>query len=342
VGIVAPNDSTTTPESRSFEGSTDISLAGANSAYLYPSNPVDNDLGETAAGQPSVATDIHSCMTGSGESAKTYAILWSAQANAILMFTRTGAGAWSAAITVCSTSVNASVLPAAGAVPQPRIAAVGNLVHVVWSRLNQAAEPVQVAHVWSTDGGTTWIIGQSFVPQTKVNAAGVHRLQVALHSSGEVWLSCQKRNQDLSPRPIADHTSGVLVGFLPTTATASTAWVQPDPTYRADADADSGRGGELCIANAQGFLFGNSERNLLRAPSIFPLGSGKAYLSCVYVPAGVQQCQLYAVPIKVDTLVRWDLPSAAFNLIAGDVEPHSNVASLPWLNTNGYAGIALG
>jgi hypothetical protein len=65
-------------------------------------------------------------------------------------------------------------------------------------------------------------------------------------------------------------------------------------------------------------------------------------LSCVYSPHAVQQCQLYALPIKADTLVRWDLAAAAFNAYAGDENFHSNVAALSWVNANGYSGKALG
>lgn len=66
-------------------------------------------------------------------------------------------------------------------------------------------------------------------------------------------------------------------------------------------------------------------------------------LSCVFSPPnGAQQNALYILPIKADTLVRWDLPAAAFDLVAGDTSPHSNVASIVWLNANGYPARTLG
>lgn len=339
VGVTSPSDPNASPESRSFEVSTDITLAGADASYItYGQEP---QTPQTAAGQLATHTDCHVCTTGSYPNAKQYMVLWSYATGGISLYSRPEGGAWAFVSTITSATVNASVKPVAGALPQPRVAAVGDLVHVVWSRLDNGAEPVQVCHAWSTNAGATWTIGQSLTTVTKASAIGVWKLQLAMHASGEVWVCFQKRNVVANPAIFSNNTMGACVGFLPSTATASTAWILPDTASRPGCP---GLQGEMSVLDPVG---GNSviplSKQMLRAPSILPLGAGRAMLSAVYVPANSMTMQaLVVAPIKADTLVRWDLPAAAFQLVQGDTDPHSNVASLPWLNANSYLTKSLG
>jgi hypothetical protein len=345
LALPGQSDKTTSPDSLSFEVSSDINVSG-NGQGTYQISQTDGTsvLNEDSVGLPAnFVSDFHICTTGTGSTAVQWLVRFDRTANTISVRSRTVGGTWSADSILCSGSVNSAIRPVSAAMVQPRIAAAGTLVHVVWSVLDNTGSPIQIAHVWSANSGTSWSAGQSLSQATRANTTGVWKLAIALHPSGDVWTSFQRRANGGDGTVLSNNPSkGVVVGFLPSSATTSTAWVVPTSAISDTTNHD--------MVNITNELFVFDFSNLpklgaytpyrLRAPSILPLGSGKALLSAVFVPNnGAMQCQLVTVPIIADTEVHYDLPSGAF--IWGSFTMYKNITGIDWLQVNGFPALPL-
>lgn len=342
VSIDPPTDGSS-PSDLSFEVSSDIAIAGnAQGTYVVSLATGSNVRNEDLFSLPTqVCSDFHVASTATTQ----WMVRYDRSTNLILARSRAVGGAWGADITICSGSVNSSLRPDASAtMVQPRIAVTGSLVHIIWSVLTDAGSAVQIAHVWSSDGGTTWTTGQSLSRPSITSTSGVRRLQIALHSSGEVWVSFHRYSAYVGSQS-AFPSKGVVVGFLPSTANSSNAWILPSMNSGATSPsalrvplAD----GELVLtdsssegANWASYALLNLYR--LRAPSILPLGGGKAVLSATFTNRPQTSPQnLVVAPIIATTEVAWDLPSTAFNLFGTTTASH-NIASISWLQSNGFS-----
>lgn len=332
------------PEDLSFEVSSDFVMSGGGiGTYLISSEDGNTaQVNEDAVGLPGfLVSDFHVCTTGSGDTAVQWLVRFDRVSNSIFIRSRTGSGAWGSDATLCSGSVNASLQPAADALVQPRVAAVGNTVHVVWSVLSNTGSATQIAHVWTINGGTTWTAGQSLSLVARTSTTGVWKLSVNVHASGEVWIGFQRYSTQNATAAVPYPSKGVVVGFLPSTMSGSTPWMIPtlSPTTNAAMTAS-----ELCVFSTPSILaYSAGYQWRLRAPSILPLGGGKALLSVVFMDwNGAISCQLMVLPIIADTEVHWDFPTAAFAMwldAPGGVT--KNIAYLPWVIANGFAGQTL-
>lgn len=334
---------------RSYEVSSDIPIAGTGiGAYISTGSHQHQAADGTAAfhedafGLPAnFVSEFHCCYTGSGSTLARWMVVYNRAANSIAVYMNPlGGQGGDGQYLICDGTVNNALRPQAGAMVQPRIAAAGDKVHVVWSVLDNAGSPVQIAHVWTANGGASWTVGQSLSMASRSNTTGVWKLGVYLHSSGEVWVSFQRRsgiNPDHSLPTIC--SKGVVVGYLSPSATAVTAWTIPTSSV-----GDSVSFGELCVFNSLDGTYPSGTLNnyRLRGGSIMPLGNGRALLSATYIPKDMTYglVQLVVAPIISDTEVHWDLPPGAFTLWGTTLT--KNIASISWLNPSGYPSQGLG
>lgn len=341
------------PEDLSFEVSSDIPVAGNGfGTYIetgsYQHQAADGTFfpNEDAVYLPAnFVSDFHVCTTGAGATLGRWMVKFDRSANAIRAFWNAlGGQGGDLNLLLCDGSTRSALRPAAGAMVQPRVSAVGNLVHVVWSVLSSAGSAVQIAHVWSADAGATWTTGQSLTLAARTNTTGAWKLSVAAHSSGEVWTSFQRRAESTGTSSFPYPSKGVVVGFLPAAANSSTDWIIPTSTMGPGAyPTEPVSATELCI-----FRFSMTTRIIvpgtdfrLRAPSILPLGGGKALLSAVFMDEEkYNPCKLVVLPIIANTEVHWDLPVGAF------VWPYwgttsKNITDITWLNANGFPSQSL-
>lgn len=368
-------DGTDSPADLSYEVSSDILITGTGNGnyiqtggYLHQAADGTDAFNEDKVGggtgvfgEPSVGTglpanfvsEFHVCYTGSGATLAQWMVVFDRAANSIkVFFNALGGQGGDTNWTICDGFTNAALRPAAGAMVQPRIAAVGGLVHVVWSVLDNsfdnAGKPAQIAHVWTANGGTAWTAGQSISLAAKPWSCGVWRLSVNVHASGEVWTCFQRKVKYDQVSSTVLPSKGVVVGFLPSNAISSTAWILPTATPTG-ASIEHLADNELCIFTffagmgpdtaPRAAIF--SEPFRIRGPSVMPLGGGKALLSVVYKDRnGMIQCRLFVLPIVASTEVAWDLPAGAFATTSEGSVAH-NVANLLWLQANGFAGQTL-
>jgi len=348
VAVNAPTG-TDSPDDLSFEGSSDVNTSGSGlgeylvtGAHSHQAADGTSAIHEDVVGLPAVlASDFHVCLTGSGATLARWMVVFDRSTNTIAAyFNALGGQGGDASFVLCSGSVNAALRPSSTAQVQPRVAAVGSTIHVVWSVLSNTGSAVQIAHVWTTNGGASWTAGQSLSRPDLGHATGVWRLSLALHASGEAWVSFH-RYTVWNAETTDSCSKGVVVGFFPATGTGSTSWVIPTIT---PTTTPATTAGELCVFSDPSIVSISS--GLLwriRAPSVLPLGSGRALLSVVYMDRNAAiSCQLLVLPIVADTEVHWDFPSAAFTMWADyPAGVSKNIANLPWVVANGFAGQAL-
>lgn len=345
VAVAPPTSADEALPDRSYEVSSDIPLAGTGiGAYISTGSHQHQAADGTAAFNEdasklpaSLVSDFHCCYTGSGATLARWMVVYNRAANSITVYMNPlGGQGGDGQYLICDGTVNNALRPQAGAMVQPRIAAVGDTVHVVWSVLDNAGSPVQVAHVWTANGGAAWTVGQSLSLAAKGDTTGVWRLGVHLHSSGELWVCFQRRSESTSASSNPFPSKGVVVGFLPSTATGATAWILPtaNPTGTSIEHLADFELLLLQFTVARPLDFGQPDR--LRGPSIMPLGSGKALLSAVYMSRnGAIQCPLIVFPIIATTEVAWDFPAGAF-AVPGEGSLAHNVANFNWVQSNGF------
>jgi hypothetical protein len=342
--ITAPSG-TDSPEDASFEASSDINTSG-NGLGTYQLSTLDGSAAafhEDAVGLPALlASDFHVCTTGTGSTAVQWMVWFDRSSNSITISHRSVDGSWGGNTTICDGTTNSALRPASSAQVQPRIAAAGNRVHVVWSVLDNTGSAIQIAHVWSLDAGASWTAGQSLSRPSLGHTTGVWRLSLVLHSGGEAWVSFHRYSIWNEETRQIFPSKGVVVGYFPASGTNSTSWVIPTLSPHVDVPHSAG---ELYVLPWEsGITLYDAGATIVRsrAPSVLPLGSGKALLAFVYSPRfypGPQPCQLLVVPIVADTVVHWDLPAGAFNWW-GETVP-TNLTSIEWLQANGFPAQSL-
>lgn len=226
------------------------------------------------------------------------AVYFNRQANTISWTRRGSGGTWSTPVNITSTYA-----PQAGSLPQVKVTSSASWIHVVWSRKSQAVSDVEIAHAWSTNGGSSWSYDTITRPAraSETYGAGVRHLSVS-EVAGTLWVAFHQWRTALVNSAVGGNR-----GFTVAAKVGAGAWVYPST------QSGSALGFDRELGIVQGWLTvwaGITQYRSL-APSIQGVDATHARVAWIqHDDSPAQPLAILSAPIKIDTTIKWDVDAA--------------------------------